>query len=158
MPKRPDPIIAEGQCRSGVIEWRTAWKFIKAAVTRWPDGPVEFEIRMKEETRRARANRWLFGVVYREILLEMNGRKPTRGEKDLFHAQMKLRHNPIDGIDPFSGEVKTVGGPTHTMTVSAFCAFTESVMLDGSEAFGIMWPEPRESEDWREGRGKAEAA
>ena len=158
MPKLPDPLVAEGQMTGGVLSWRTAWRFFKASMKGWPDGRVTLTLSMVEDTRRARANRWLFGVVYREILREMNGRKPTSGEVAEFHEMMKLRHNPIQVTDPFSGEVKTVGGPTHTMTVSAFCAFTESVMLDGSEAFGIMWPEPRKAEEWREPRGKAEAA
>lgn len=150
--KPPEPIIAEGHCRNGVLEWRTAWQFIKAAVKRWPDTPVTLTLAVKEETRRARANRWLFGPVYTEILREMIGRKPTNGEKALFHEQMKLRHNPVTVTDPFSGEERVVGGPTHTMTVEQFCAFTECVMLDGSEAFGIIWQEPRKAEDWRDGR------
>lgn len=158
MPKLPDPLVAEGQITDGVLSWSTAWQFFKAALKRWPNGRVTLTIAPVEETRRARANRWLFGPVYTEILREMNGRKPTTGEKAEFHEAMKLRHNPIQVTDPFSGEVKTVGGPTHTMTVSAFCAFTESVMLDGSEAFGIMWPEPRPSEDWRTPAKRTRAA
>ena len=157
MPKLPDPLVAEGQVSGGVLSWRTAWQYFKAGVKRFPDGRVTLTLAMVEETRRARANRWLFGVVYREILMEMNGRKPTTREKDLFHEAMTLRHNPVEVTDPFSGVVSKVGGPTRTMTVDEFCAFTESVMLDGSEAFGIMWPEPRKAEDWRETR-KGQAA
>lgn len=147
MPK-PEPIIVEGHCRGGVLEWRVAWKFIKAAVTRWPDGPVTLTLAPKDETRRARANRWLWGVCYKLILLEMNGRV-TKATQLEMHEAMTYRHNPVDVTDPVTGEVRRTGGPTHTMTVEQFSQFIEDVMLDGSTHFGIIWPEPRTSEDWR---------
>lgn len=155
MAKRPEPLVAEGRIESGVLSWQTAWKFFKAALKSWPDGRVRLTVELLEDTRRARANRWLFGVVYQEILIEMNGRKPTRGDKEDFHEAMKLRHNPIQVADPFSGEVRTVGGPTRRMSVSEFCGFTERVMLDGSEMFGIVWPEPKPSDEWRDDRRAA---
>lgn len=149
--KKPEPITAEGYCRGGVIEWRVAWKFIKAAASRWPDGPVIFTLAPKDETRRGRANRWLWGVCYKLILLEMNGRVTKATQLEL-HEAMTYRHNPVVVVDPISRDERRTGGPTSTMSVERFGQFIEDVMLDGSTHFGIIWPEPRSSEEWRDGK------
>jgi hypothetical protein len=156
--KKPDPVIRAVRMDAGQLRLSDgtergealARRLLAGAYRHLDDGAYWLTLEPIEETRRGRANRWLFGPVYTLILTEMIGRKPTKGEKAIFHEQMKLRHNPIEVTDPFTGEVQTIGGPTHTMTVEQFCAFTESVMLDGAEAFGISYPEPRESEDYRE--------
>jgi hypothetical protein len=131
------------------LKWSTAWKFIKAAFRKWPDGRVRITIAVEEDTRSARANRWLFGVVYKLMLIEMQGR-PTEAAKLELHEHMTYHHNPITLVDPFTGEERRTGGPTKTMSVERFSHFVEEVMLEGSQELGIIWPEPRKDEDWRE--------
>lgn len=122
--------------------------YIRAQLAKRPDGPIEAEVHWREPTRRARANRWLMGPVYSMMLEEQEGRV-TEGAKLELHDAMKLRHNPKQITDPFTGEVHVVGGDTHTMSIGEFSNFIEAVMKDGSEYLGIEWPEPSQECEWR---------
>lgn len=121
-----------------------------AAIKGWPNGPAELTLEPFEDTRRARANRYLFGPVYSLILEAMAGRVTPALKRDL-HEAMKRRHNPQTATDPVTGEEFIYGGSTRTLTVEAFSNFLEAVMLDGAEAFGVVFPEPRATEEWRQG-------
>lgn len=155
-PQKPEPIVIGGQTVKGRIR-SAAWKWAMASLRKWPDLALEIEIRPVQDTRSARANRFLWGYVYREIVREMQGRV-TAAALDELHECMKLRHNPIRVTDPVTGEERIVGGSTRRMSISEFSDFIEAVMVDGSEAFGIIWREPRADEDWRKRDERTEAA
>ena len=165
MPKRPDPIVRAVRIEAGKLYLGDGTergeslqrRLYAGAVKHLPDGPYELTLAPFEETRRARANRWLFGVLYKTILTEMQG-IVTEGAKLGLHDAMTLRHCPEERTNLLTGEVTRVGRRTHLMKIGEFSDFIEAVMFDGAEMFGISWPEPRKSEEWREPRGKAEAA
>ena len=139
---KPKPLVVQARVEGGALKV-PGRKFLLAALRGWPDMPVDLEIRPFEETRRGKQNRWLWGVVYKEIAKEMG--HPV----DEVHDLMKLRHNSQTVLDLNLQEVK-VGRTTTKLTVAEFSAYIEAVMLDGAEWLGISWPEPRESEEYRE--------
>ena len=117
-----------------------------AAVKSWPHGPAELELRPFEETRRGRANRYYHGVVLKMIAEE------TGHTADDLHEVFKLRHNSKLVVDPQTGEEIRIAQSTAKLTVSEFSDYLERVMTDGAETCGIVFPEPRASEEWRDGK------
>ena len=160
MPRRPDPIVRAVRIEAGKLYLGDGTergeslqrRLYAGAVKHLPDGPYELELRPFEETRRARANAYLWAVVYKLIAQE------SGYTTDQVHDLMKVRHNHRLMTDPETGEEIRVGQTTTKLTVQAFGDYIERVMLDGAEWWGISFPEPRKAEDWREPRGKAEAA
>ena len=122
-----------------------------AAVKSWPHGPAELELRPFEETRRARANAYLWAVPYKLIAAE------SCYSVDEVHELMKVRHNSTRIVDPSTGEEIRVGQSTAKLTVQAFGDFIERVLVDTAEWWGIVCPEPTGSQDWRE-KAKGQAA
>ena len=150
MTKKPKPLIVSARIDAGklVIDRHTKQQQ-EAAVKGWDDQPVEIEIRPWASSRSDRQNKWLWGVLYREIARE------TGYTAEDVHELMKQRHNSKLVADPGTGEELKIGCTTTSLTVEAFSTFIEAVMLDGSEWCGIVWPEPRPSEDWRSQREAA---
>lgn len=133
---------------------RSVWRQFLAAVGSWPAGmSVELEARPVAETRSGRANAYLFAVVYREIAIEVYGRA-TEAIKYEIHEAMKLRHNPTTITDPITKSHVLIGGSTRKLSIEVFGQYIEAVMLDGN-GLGIVFPEPRKDEDWREPKGAA---
>jgi hypothetical protein len=124
-------------------------RILAAAIKHLPDGPYELEIRPFEETRRSRANRYYFGVVLK-MMAEESG-----ATVDDLHEQMKLRHNAKVVADLATGEEVRIAQSTAKLTVSEFSDYLTLVMVDGAEYLGITFPEPRASEEYREGRKAA---
>ena len=160
MAKRPNPVerpvrmedgkllLGDGTERSESLQRR----LLAGAYKHLPNGPYTLTLAPFEETRRAKANAFLWAVVYKLIAQE------SGYTTDQVHDLMKVRHNHRLMTDPETGEEIRVGQTTTKLTVQAFGDYIERVMLDGAEWWGISFPEPRKAEDWREGRGKAEAA
>ena len=124
-------------------------RILAAAIKHLPDGPYELEIRPFEETRRSRANRYYFGVV-RKMMAEESG-----ATVDDLHEQMKMRHNAKAVADLTTGEEVRIAQSTARLTVQEFSDYLTLVMVDGAEYLGITFPEPRASEEYREGRKAA---
>jgi hypothetical protein len=120
-------------------------RILAAAIKHLPDGPYELEIRPFEETRRSRANRYLWGCVYKFMAEEMG-----QSAADV-HEIEKLRHNSKLVIDPANGEEIRIAQSTSKLTVQEFSQYIDRVMLDGAEFLGITFPEPRASEEYRDG-------
>lgn len=140
---KPKPLIVQARVEGGELKV-PGRKFLLAALKGWPDMPVDLEIRPFEETRRARANRYYWGVVLKMMATEM-------GEAvDALHEVMKLRHNTGDATDPSTGEHIRIARSTTKLTVQQFSDYIEKVMLDGAEYLGLTFPEPRASEEYRE--------
>jgi len=110
---------------------------------RWPDGPVEVEVRPHLETRRARANRYYWGVVLKMMAEEME-----QSTEDI-HEIEKMRHNSKVVEDPL-GNPRQIAQSTTKLDINAFSLYLERVMLDGNEYLGIVFPPPRKSEEWRD--------
>jgi len=140
--KRPKPLIVQAYVEAGALKVPSKAMML-SALKGWPDCPVSLTIEVFEETRRACQNRWLWGVLYKEIASE------TGYSVDDVHELMKIRHNSKTVVDPGTGEEVKIGLTTTTLKVGEFSIYIEKVMLDGAEWCGIIWPEPRTSEEWR---------
>jgi len=145
---KPKPLIVQARIEGGALKVPNR-KLLLASLKSWPDGPCDLEIRPFESKRSVRANRWLFGVVYKYMLLEMEGRV-TEASKLELHENMAYRFNPITVVDRFTGEERRVAGPTHTLPIEKFSHFIDDVMLLASQSLGIVFPEPRASEEYRD--------
>src|SRR6187549_2155125 len=86
MANAPKPLVVDAHIKAGVLMVPDRQQ-LRAALKRWPDGPVEVEVRPHLETRRARANRYYWGVVLKMMAEEM-GQSP----EDV-HEIEKIRHN-----------------------------------------------------------------
>ena len=127
-----------------------ARRLLAGAYKHLPDGPYEMELRPFAETRRAKANAFLWAVVYK-LIAEASGYTP-----DELHEIFKVRHNSKLVADPATGEEMRIGLTTTKLTIEQFSVYLEACMVDGAEWWGVSFPEPRESEDWRtDKRGKA---
>ncbi len=140
---KPKPLVVQARIVNGELKVPTR-KFLLAALKGWPDMAVDLEIRPFEETRRARANRYYWGVVLKMMAAEM-GQSP----EDV-HEVEKLRHNYKAAPDPQTALDVRIAQSTAKLTIQQFSAYIEAVMLDGAEYLGLTFPEPRESEEYRE--------
>lgn len=142
MPKAPKPLLVDATIKAGILVIPSRQQ-LRAALKHWPDGPVEVEIRPHLETRRARANAFMWAVVLKLMAEEM-GQSP----EDV-HEIMKLRHNYKIVTDPVTGEEIRIAKSTARLEIAEFSTYLERVMLDGNEHLGIVFPEPRKAEEWR---------
>jgi hypothetical protein len=157
MPKKPDPVVRAVRMDAGQLRLSDgtergealARRLLAGALKHLPDGPYELEVRPFEQTRRARANAYLWAVVYKLIAAE-SGYTP-----DQVHELMKVRHNHRLMVDPETGEEIRVGQTTTKLSVEAFGHYIERVMVDGAEWWGVSFPEPRASEEYRDKRRAA---
>jgi hypothetical protein len=142
--KAPKPLVVDAHIKAGVLMIPDRQQ-LRAALKRWPDGPVEVEVRPHLETRRARANRYYWGVVLKMMAEEME-----QSAEDV-HEVCKLRHNSkhLDGTFALVGTVQ-IAQSTAKLDINAFSLYLERVMLDGNEYLGIVFPPPRKSEEWRD--------
>lgn len=144
MAKTPKPITVQAYTDDGLLHIEPHVKRqMAAAMKRWPNLPVEITIAPFEQTRRARANRYYWGVVLKLMATEMEQ------SADDIHEIEKMRHNSKIVTDPATGEDMKVAQSTAKLKVSEFSDYLERVMLDGSEYLGIVFPEPTPAEDWR---------
>lgn len=108
---------------------------VTAALKTW-SGRVMVRFEPEEETRRLRANRFLFGVVYRAIAEETQQDVETIHEhcKALFNSEVR------SVVSPATGEVleQRINRTTTKLTVEAFHDFTEQVILWAAEFLGIV--------------------
>jgi len=145
--QRPNSLIVQARIEGGALKVPNR-KVLLAALKGWPDCAVDLSIAPFEETRRAQANAFLWSVVYKMIAQE------TGHSSDDLHEFFKLKHNGkvIEVTNPATGEVTEtrIGMTTTKLTIRQFSDYIESVMLDGAEWCGIVFPEPRASQDYRE--------
>jgi hypothetical protein len=112
---------------------------ISRAVKSWPDceGTLTLDT---EETRSNAANRYLFGVIYRDIHAETG--QPV---KDI-HDEMCVRFTTetIHYTNPKTGEIVEleVVRRTSGMKTTRFHKFVQDVKLHASEFFGLTFEEP----------------
>jgi len=139
---KPKPLIVQARVEGGELKVPTR-KFLLAALKGWPDMAVDLEIRPFEETRRARANRYYWGVV-----LKMMAAESGDTVEDM-HDQMKLRHNSKMAVSVTGQDIR-IAQSTTKLKVGEFSAYLEKVMLDGATFLGLTFPEPRPSEEYRE--------
>jgi len=140
MTKR-DPLIYGGRVRDGVLHL-DAPKLYRAAIKHFEGLRLVITIAPEAQRRSLRANAYYHGVVLKMMAAE-SGHTP-----DELHEVMKLRHLAATVTDPISGEERTYGRSTASLTVDEFCAYLEAVMLDGAEWLGLSFPPPRRHEQW----------
>lgn len=141
--KKPRPILIDAYVESGVLRIpQNLRRQMGRALKAWPDCAIEIELRPHEDTRSLRAHRYYFGVV-----LKMMAEESGHAVLDL-HEWAKLEFNSKVIADPITGEEKRIAQTTTKLTVEAFSAYLEQVMAGGA-GLGIVFPEPRRSEDWR---------
>ena len=143
--KAPKPLQVDAHITAGVLVIPSRQQ-LRAALKHWPDGPVEVEVRPHLETRRARANRYYWGVVLKMMAEEMG-----QSAEDV-HEIEKMRHNSKPAPDdlPMATYGAYIPQSTAKLDIHAFSLYLERVMLDGNEYLGIVFPPPRKSEEWRD--------
>jgi hypothetical protein len=154
MARQRSPIVATGKVEGGKFRPDSP-KVTLAALHTWEGDRAVMTLEPEQITRSGRAHRYLFGVVYKlsiPALVDAGYQKYTPME---LHTLMKERHNKIDLVDPFTGEVKQIGGSTKQLSVQDFGVFIENVMCDMATLAGVSFPEPRTHEDWRDGKAAA---
>lgn len=117
------------------------------------DCEVTITIEPAEVRRSNAANRYLWGVIYKEI------EAYTEQPKEDIHDEMCVRFTTetISYANPKTGEMVEleVVRRTSGMTVGQFHRFVENVKLFASEFFGLTFEEP--SEDYRKEAERAKA-
>jgi hypothetical protein len=114
---------------------------VNQAVSTWPDceGTLTLDT---EEKRSNQANRYLFGVIYRDI------EEATGQDKETTHDEMCTRFltKTIHYTNPATSEVvqMEVVGRTSAMKVSEFHRFVEQVKLFAAEFFGLTFEDAPE--------------
>jgi hypothetical protein len=107
------------------------------AVKSWPDCEATLAIEADDAKRSNAANRYLFGVIYRDI------EAYTEQPKEDIHDEMCARFTTktIHYTNPATGEIVEMEVVTRTsgMTVSEFHAFVEKVKLFAAEFFGLTF-------------------
>ncbi len=108
-------------------------------------GRVKVTLEPEIERRRARANRYYWGVVLK-MMAEETGHTP-----DQIHEFMKIRHNSSKATitDPLTGEEVLLPQSTAKLSIADFSVYLERVMLFAAEWLGIVFPDPTPAEDWR---------
>jgi hypothetical protein len=112
---------------------------VSRAVRSWSDcdGVLTLDT---EEKRSSAANRYLFGVVYREI------NRFTEQPVEDIHDEMCARFTSrtVHYVNPATGEIVEMEVVTRTsgMKVSEFHAFVQNVKLFAQEFFGLTFEEP----------------
>jgi hypothetical protein len=150
MPRGPRPIVLMGGIKDGLLRLQPVQRAqLARALRSWPNIPVVLELKPWKETRRNRANNFLWGVVYK-LIAEETG----HCDEDL-HEYFKKRHNgkTIDITDPLTGVVheERIGQSTAKLLIKPFSDYIEHVMSDGAD-LGIVFPEPRAHEEYRDGK------
>lgn len=104
---------------------------------------VEATLKRYQDTRSARANRYLWGVVYAAIA------EDTGQEPESIHEAMKERFlvkTDIVFVNAKTGEMEEhrVVGSSAGLKVSEFYQFVENVRLFAGEWLGLRIPDPNE--------------
>ena len=138
-----------GHVKAGEIDlYRAA---LNQAVRTWPDCAVTVTIDADEARRTLAANRYLFGIIYRDI------EEFTGQSKDDIHDEMCARFTSktVQYVNPRTGEVVEMKVVTRTsgMRVGEFHAFVERVKLFASEFFGLTFEDA--GEDYTKERDRA---
>lgn len=141
MSRAKKPVTFNATVIDGVVHFVSRDVF-DAVMKHW-SGSVTVTIAPMLPTRRLRANAYYWGVVL-TLMADESGYTP----EDL-HELMVLRHHSKIVTDPRTGEEVRIPVTTTKDTVEQFSAYIERVMVDGAELFGIVFPEPRPSEDYR---------
>jgi hypothetical protein len=150
MAKPRRPLVLGGRVVDGVLHLDNRQQFEAAVKHADWQRRVTVTVEPEEQVRSQRANRYLFGVIYRDAVIAFHERGDLNMSKLRLHAIMKEHHNWEDIIDPFTGEIMRRGADTKGLPVEAFGVFIEKVMQELSEYLGIVFDEPRRHEDWRE--------
>lgn len=112
-------------------------KLVDGPLRTWPDCEATLTIETEDAKRSNAANRYLFGVVYRDI------EAYTGQTKEDIHDEMCARFTTktIHYTIPATGEVVEMEVVTRTsgMTVSEFHRFVERVRLFAQEFFGLTF-------------------
>jgi hypothetical protein len=141
MPKPRKPIVAGGYVEAGKVVWDNP-RLVTAALKSWT-GRVTVTIAPEVQQRSVRANAYYHGVVLALIAEE------TGHTADELHEHFKQRFLPVTAVDPLTGEERTYGKSTRTLTVQEFSDYLENVMFFAAEKLGITFPPPRPHEDYR---------
>lgn len=115
---------------------------LKDGYRNWPDCDGTLTLEQDEAKRSNAANRYLFGVIYRDI------KRFTGQDVEDIHDEMCVRFTTetINYTNPASGEIveMEVVRRTSGMKVSQFHEFVQNVKLFASEFFGLTFEEPGE--------------
>lgn len=115
---------------------------IRRALSTWPDCDITFTVESDGAKRSVAANRYLFGVIYRDI------EEYTGQSKEQIHDEMCARFTTetIQYTNPATGELveMQVVRRTSGMKVGRFHKFVQDVKLFASEFFGLTFEDAPE--------------
>ena len=157
---KPKPIIVQARIEGGELKV-PGRKVLLSALKHWPDGPCDLEVRPYEERRRVRANNFYWLAIGKVVAHEREEGIGQGWDKDDWHLYLAREFNGkvLSDINPTTGEVTEirVGLSTSKLKIEPFSAYLESCLNLFAERYGLVI-EPTKAEEWREPRGKAEAA
>lgn len=148
MPKPPRPLVMAARVHGGQLKLsgKPVWR---EALSRWPDGPVDVEIRYREDTRRARANRFYWLALGKVVAYEREEGIGSGWSKDDWHEALKLAFNSKMIVDVVTGEETRVGRSTASLSISEFSDYLENCLLLFAERYGLVI-QPTEADEWRQ--------
>lgn len=120
---------------------------LKTVLARHPEKRLTVTLALDLDRRSNEANRYLWGVVYQEILTEIRGRYEEQGDacpwkrpEDVHRA---MKYIILGDVEEDVLGVKIVHEtPTRTMTTAQFSAFVERVKAIAAERWSIYVSEP----------------
>ena len=109
-------------------------------VSKMKDCNVEIIIR-KKNTRTSQQNRYLFGVVYKEIQIQMNNLGNDFTVEDV-HDFCKDNFNKIDVIGQGGEIIGKIGVSTANMNKDEFSIYLDKIIFFAADTLGIEIPLP----------------
>ncbi|MGB9149943.1 MAG: recombination protein NinB [Burkholderiales bacterium] len=100
--------------------------------------PLHIDISQKDETRRAKQNRYYFAGVLQQIAQKawVNGKQYNA---DVWHEYYANKFAPKQEIELPSRELKTVRTSTTKMSVKEFSDYTSEVEADAAQELGVKF-------------------
>jgi hypothetical protein len=117
----------------------TVWPMFIAFIKANKDQALRLIVTADEQKRNAEQNRYYFGVVMRAIAEQawVNGRQFS---KDVWHEHFARKHGVMEEMTLPTGEIIVRRKSTTEMSVGEFSNYTNLVMADAAQEFGVEFP------------------
>ena len=130
-----------GTVKNGVLTIVNRQRF-QQELTEMKDCDVSITIKKKGK-RSNQFNRFYFGVLLKEIMIELTARGYQIESVEDLHLMMKLKFNCEKVVDYDSGElIMELPKPTRTMNHEEYSEFVEKVRMWAASVLGIYVQDP----------------
>ncbi|MBY4947018.1 recombination protein NinB [Cupriavidus respiraculi] len=124
----------------GPSAWQSLVALVKANAKSFADKgePLRLILTSEEKKRNAEQNRYLWGVVYRDIAEQawVDGRQ---FDKDAWHEYFARMYGVCEDVELPSGEVVSRRKSTTQMSVGEFSAYTAQVQAYAANNLGVSF-------------------